>query len=69
MRVSPQILLAGNEKDRKTLAEVKDLCDPFFIDVVEGIGRVDSEANKDDVRIRVGQGAETIVIFLASCIP
>ena len=37
--------------------------------VVEGVWGVDGKAYKDDVRIRVTQGAETIIIFLASGIP
>ena len=41
----------------------------LFLDVVERIGRVDGEADEDDVRVGVGEGAETVVIFLASSIP
>jgi len=39
------------------------------LDVVKGVGRVDSEADEDDVRIWVRQRSQTIVIFLASGIP
>lgn len=39
------------------------------MDVVKGVGRVDSEADEDDVRIWVRQRSQTIVIFLASGIP
>jgi len=38
-------------------------------DVVQRIRRVDSEADQDDVRIRVRERSETVVIFLASRIP
>lgn len=41
----------------------------LFLDVVKRIGRVDSKADQDDVRVRVGEGTETVVIFLASRIP
>lgn len=37
--------------------------------VVERVRRVDSEANQDDVRIGVGEGSETVIIFLSSRIP
>jgi len=37
--------------------------------VVEGVWGVAGKEYKDDVRIRVTQGAETIIIFLASGIP
>lgn len=37
--------------------------------VVERIRRVDSEANQDDVRIRVRERAKTVVILLTSRIP
>ena len=39
------------------------------MDVIEGIRRVDSEADEDDVRVWITEGPETIVIFLASGIP
>ena len=41
----------------------------LLLDVVKRIGRVDGEANQDNVRIGVGERAETVVIFLASGIP
>ena len=41
----------------------------LLLNVVERIRRVDSKTDEDDVRIWVGQRAETIVIFLSSCIP
>jgi hypothetical protein len=37
--------------------------------VVKRVGRVDGEANQDNVRVGVGERAETVVIFLASSIP
>lgn len=41
----------------------------LLLHVVERIGRVDGEANKDDVRVGVGERAKAVVIFLASSIP
>lgn len=90
--VVSQILLATDEDDGETLAEVKNFRDPLLIgestcqsaylayggsaittylllDVVERIGRVDSEADQDNVRIGVRKRSETIVVFLASRIP
>jgi hypothetical protein len=67
--VVSQILLAANENDGETLAEVKDLRNPLLLDVVKRVGGVDGEANQDDVGVGVGQGAETVVILLASRIP
>ncbi len=41
----------------------------LLLDVVQRVGRVHGEANQDDVRVRVGQRAETIVVLLAGGIP
>lgn len=41
----------------------------LLLDVVEGIGRVDRKADQDDVGVRVGEGTETVIVFLASSIP
>ena len=41
----------------------------LLLDVVEGVGRVDREADQDDVRVGVRKGSETVVVFLASRIP
>lgn len=88
-----KILLATDEDNRKSLAEMKNLRYPLlksnlklvsssdeskkntgsamylFLDVVKRIGRIDSEANQDDVRIRIRERTETIVILLTSSIP
>jgi hypothetical protein len=48
---------------------VKDLGDPLLLDVVERVGRVDREADEDDVRVRVREGTETVVVFLTGGIP
>jgi hypothetical protein len=41
----------------------------LLLDVVQRIGRVNCEADEDNVGIGVGEGAETIVILLACRIP
>ena len=41
----------------------------LLLHVIKGIRRVDGEAYEDDMRIRVREGTETVVIFLASRIP
>lgn len=38
-------------------------------DVVQRIRGVDGEADQDDVRVRVRERSETVIIFLASRIP
>lgn len=46
-----------------------DLGDPLLLDVVERVGRVDGEADEDDVRVRVGEGSESVVVLLSGGIP
>ena len=41
----------------------------LLLDVVKRVGRVDGEANQDNMRVRVGQRSQTVVIFLARGIP
>jgi len=41
----------------------------LLLDVVKRIGRIDGEANQDNVRVGVGERAQTVVIFLAGGIP
>jgi hypothetical protein len=41
----------------------------LLLHVVQGVGRVDGEADEDDVRIGVGERAESVVVFLAGGIP
>jgi hypothetical protein len=67
--VVTQILLASNEDDRQTLAEVQNLGDPLLLNVVKGVRRVNSEADQNDMRVGVRERAKTVVILLASSIP
>lgn len=41
----------------------------LFLDVIEGIRRVDGEADEDDMGIGVAEGTKTIVVFLTGGIP
>jgi hypothetical protein len=41
----------------------------LLLHVVQGVGRVDGEADEDDVRIGVGERAKSVVVFLASGVP
>lgn len=41
----------------------------LLLDVVERVGGVDGEADQDDMRVGIGQRAQTIVVLLASRIP
>ena len=38
-------------------------------DVFEGVGTVDGEADEEEVGFGVGEGAETVVFFLAGGVP
>jgi len=69
LRIVSQILLAPDENNGKTIAEVKNLGDPLLLNVLQRIRRVDSKADEDDVRVGIGKGTKTIVIFLTSRIP
>lgn len=69
LRVVTEILLAANKDDGKALAEVKNLGDPLLLNVIKGVGRVDSEADQDDMGVRVGERTETVIVLLTSGIP
>jgi len=51
--VVAEILLAAHEDNGESLAEMQDLRDPLLLNVIEGVGRVDSEANEDNMGIWV----------------
>ena len=46
-----------------------DFGGPLLQDVVEGVGVVEGEAHEDDVRVRVGERAKTVVVFLPGRVP
>jgi hypothetical protein len=39
------------------------------LDIIEGVGGIDAEANEDDVSFGVGEGTEAFVVFLTGGIP
>jgi len=51
--VEAEILLAANENNRKARAEVQDLGDPLFLNIVKRIWRIDGEADQNDMGIGV----------------
>ena len=60
-----QVTLTADEDNRQAFTVVTHFVDPLGANIVERFGRVDGEANEDDVRFRVGKRSETVVIFLA----
>lgn len=67
--VVAQVLLAADEDDGQALTEVQNLGNPLLLDVVERIGRVNGEADEDNMRVGVRKRAETVVILLTGGIP
>lgn len=64
-----QIELGSSEDDRGVGAVVGDLREPLGAYVLEG-GRVgDGVGDEENVRLRVGEGTETIVVLLSGSIP
>lgn len=41
----------------------------LFLDIIERVGRVNRKADQDDVRIRVGERAQAVIVFLTCRIP
>jgi len=48
---------------------MQDFGNPLLLYVIERIRGIDSEADKDNMRIGVRERSETVVILLASGIP
>lgn len=67
--VVSQISLATDKDDGHTLAEVEDLRDPLLLHVVQGVGRINAEANENNAGVGVRKGTQAVVVFLASRIP
>jgi hypothetical protein len=64
--VIPQIHLRAYDEAGNTGAVVVDLGKPLLANVLEGGGGGDAEADEEDVGLRIGEGAQSIVIFLTS---
>lgn len=41
----------------------------LFLDIIERVGRVNRKADQNDVRIRVGERAQAVIVFLTCRIP
>jgi hypothetical protein len=64
-----QITLQGDQDQSHAGAVLGNLADPFTFDVLEGIGRIDAEAEHDGVGVIVGEGSESVEFFLTGSIP
>ena len=64
-----QVGLGADEQLGRGRAVVHDLGVPLVARVLEGGRRGDREADEEDVRLRVGQRAETVVVLLAGRVP
>lgn len=53
-----------DDEARDARAVVADLREPFFLNVLKARRGVDGKADQEDVGLRVGQGAQTIVVLL-----
>ena len=58
-----------DQQNRRVGAVVLYLRAPLGRDVLEGGGADDREADEEDIRLRVGQRPQAIIVFLASCVP
>jgi len=67
--VTPEIFLATDENDREAGTEMHNFGNPLFLDVIERVRRVDSEAYEDNVRVWVTERSQTVIVLLAGGIP
>ena len=63
--VVAEVGLAADQEDGQAGAKVEDLRDPLLLHVIKRVGRVDCEADEDDVRVRVGEWSQSVVVLLA----
>lgn len=62
--IVPQINLGANEDHGSARGVVGDLWVPLVLDIVKGGLAQDGKAHQEDIGLRVGEGTETIIIFL-----
>jgi len=67
-RVIAQVHLGAHDEAWHTGAMVMDLRKPLFFDVFERSRAGDREANEKYIRLRIGEGAEAVVILLTGSI-
>lgn len=65
-RVIPKIRLGTDDQTGHTRAVVVHLGEPLLADVFKRRRRGNREADKKDIGLRVGKGAETVIILLTS---
>jgi hypothetical protein len=68
LRVVAEIGLCADDQAGDAGAVVVHFGEPFLADVLEGGGAGDAEAHEEDVGLRIGEGAEAVVVFLASSV-
>ena len=64
--VITQIYLCADNQAGHAGAVVMHLGEPLLPNVLEGRGRRHREADEEDISLWIGQGSETIVVFLSS---
>ena len=62
-------LFVTNEDDGDIGAEMFDLRGPFLWDILQRVGGVYTEAHQDDIGVGVGEGPQSVIVLLSSCIP
>ena len=67
--IRAQVRLGADENDRDTRRVVLNLRPPLALNIVKRVLRDDAEADEEDVRLRVRQRAQAIVVLLACSIP
>jgi hypothetical protein len=65
LRVVTEIGLCADDQAGDAGAVVVDFGEPFLADVLEGGGAGDAEAHEEDVGLRIGEGTEAVIVFLA----
>lgn len=53
----PQVTLQGDQNELNIWTILGDLADPFGLDILEGVRRVDGEAEHDSVGVVVAEGS------------
>ena len=68
-RVLSQVKLGADQDNGNVGRMMIDLGVPLSLDVVEGRGANDREADQEDICLRVGERSQAIIIFLSRSIP
>ncbi|XP_072772227.1 apolipoprotein B-100-like [Nerophis lumbriciformis] len=67
--VVAQVLLVAHQDDRHVGAEVLHLRHPLLRDVLQRVRAVHGEAHENDVRVRVGERTQAVVVLLPGGVP